>query len=83
VGWISLEQNWKKILGSLEMPYEEMNKKKCSLRCSPITLAQIEEKRKTHPPTHPPTLVTTFFPSYLFPSYSGGAFTLHDKVSVK
>jgi len=31
-------------------------KKKCSLRCPPITLAKIEEKRKTHPP-----MVTTFF----------------------
>lgn len=66
-------------MGSLEMPYEELNEKKCSLRCSPITLAQIEEKRETYPPT----LVTTFFPSYLFPSYSDGAFTLDDKISVK
>jgi hypothetical protein len=28
MGWISPEQNWKKILGSLEMPYEELKKKK-------------------------------------------------------
>jgi hypothetical protein len=28
VGWILPEQNWKKILGSLEMPCEELKKKK-------------------------------------------------------
>jgi hypothetical protein len=28
MGWTSPEQNWKKILGSLEMPYEELKGKK-------------------------------------------------------